>query len=62
MAKSVPHYLESQVVEGQADERHLAELALCQIEATEAQTAALERIAVALERLADRGAASGAWE
>ena len=53
MAKSVPSYLERQVLEGQGDvEAQRAELMLCQIEATEAQTEALERIVAALERIA----------
>ena len=49
MAKSVPHYLETAVVES-GDTR--AEVLLSLVEATEAQTAVLERIAVALERIA----------
>ena len=53
MAKNVPNYLEGLVLEGGGDpEQVRTELAFCQIEATEAQTAVLERIASALERLA----------
>jgi hypothetical protein len=51
--KHVPSYLERQVLEGEDNpEQQRAELMLCQIDATEAQTEVLERIAAALERIA----------
>lgn len=63
MAGSViPSYLKHLVIEGQGSEDTTRELRLCQVEAIEAQTQVLARIAAALERLAEQGAASGAWE
>ena len=50
MAGSViPSYLAHLVVEGQGTEDTDRELRLCHVEAIEAQTAVLERIAAALE-------------
>ena len=45
----IPSYLAHLVVEGQGTEHTDREIALCQVEAIEAQTAVLERIATVLE-------------